>query len=355
MSRTGAPELLSRTSSLSKAWLHPDFDTGDIHDPDHWLALATQFHLYRIIHDEASLSDLMHIESKRDVKTAHKFRKLVKTRTGQHWSKASQSQRYQVFRDHGTKKMKKARFDDLCSIIDVGFTSDDIMTVDFHAHPFGVNNSDDAMYIKAHGDSYYVKPRSWWKDLKSRVMITTTEELVAQVASRINKTSDHKWIPQIRVHRLDDEEFVAPDCIRLRRDKRASKGKIDDLVQDRLADGMDFAISDMAQGSKSSVSSHISARGRNDLQNRNISTVLTFLSKDEFARLNVIAQRFGIEGIYQKHYRDRLNQAVGRNRGLRKNHATPYEHEIIVSPTLHRCLGGTSFFGSGRYPAYLTS
>lgn len=340
--------------SLSKAWLHPDFDPANIDDPDAWIALANQFHLYRVIHDEASLADLVHIESAKSVKTAHKFRKLVKTESGKDWSKVSQSFRYQIFNDHGTKKMKKLGFHDLCRIINIGFAAEDLTTVDFHAHPFGINNSDDAMYIGTHGTGYYVKPRRWWMKQRARVLITTTEALVAKVASRINKNDDKHWIPQIKIHRLDDDEFVTPDSVRLRRDKRASKSKIDYLVQDRLADGIDFVISDMADGSHSVLSTHVSARGRNDLKDKHISTILTFLAKDEYCRLNVVAQRFGIDDIYQNHYRDQLNQAAGRNSGLRKNHATPYDHEVIVSPTLHRCLGGSPFFASGRYPAYLT-
>jgi hypothetical protein len=251
--------------------------------------------------------------------------------------------------------MNKLGFHDLCRIIDIGFNKDDIMSVDFHSHPFGINNSDDAMYVRAHGNQYYIKAREWWMQQRARVLITTTEALVAQVASRINKQDDPHWTPQIRVHRLDDDAFVSPDCIRLRRDKRASKDKINELVQDRLSNGMDFVITDMADGSETNLSSHISARGRNDLKDKHISSVLTFLAQDEFCRLNIIAQKFGISDIYQDHYRDRLNQAVGRNRGLRKNHATPYEHEVIVSPTLYGCLSGLTFFGTGRYPAYLTS
>ncbi len=90
----------------------------------------------------------------------------------------------------------------------------------------------------------------------------------------------------------------------------------------------------------------VSARGRNDLQDKHISTILTFLAKDEYCRLNFVAQRFGIDDIYQDHYRDQLNQAAGRNSGLRKNHATPYDHEVIVSPTLHRCLLALSVVSS---------
>ena len=77
--------------SLSKAWLHPDFDPTMIQIPVAWNALATEFHLYRLIHDEASLSDLVHMERASDVKTARKFRKLVQSKTEQDWSKVSQS------------------------------------------------------------------------------------------------------------------------------------------------------------------------------------------------------------------------------------------------------------------------
>ncbi|MCG7492947.1 hypothetical protein [Thalassobius sp. Cn5-15] len=338
--------------SVSKAWLHPSFDDTALNDPKVWSELALQFRLYRVIHDEASLDDLVHIKPARDVKTAKKFRKLVKKLTGQDWSKVNQSQRYQIFSDHGSDKMKTLGFHDLNQIIDIGFDSQDLISVDFHQHPFGINNTEDAMYLSSHGTSFYLKVRNWWFQQRARLLITTTEALVAQIARSI-KNPNNPTRAAIRVHRLDREEFTSSDSIRLRRDKRASKDKIDRLVQDRLGDGMDFVITDMANDLNGSVSSHISARGRNDLKQVNISTVLTFLAKDEYCRLNVIAQKFGIKDVYGDFYRDRLNQAVGRNRGLRKHPETPYDHEIIVSPTLYRCLGGSDFFASGRYPAYL--
>ncbi|UTS82232.1 hypothetical protein OL67_003336 [Phaeobacter piscinae] len=339
--------------TLSKAWLHPEFDPLDIQNAERWIELATQFRLYRMIHDEVSLSDLLHLDSAHDVSVAGEFKVLVKKVTGMDWSKVGQSQRLQILNDHGSVYMKGLGFHALCRIIDIGYDTADLNTVDFHAHPFGINNKDDAMYVSTHGSQYYLRPKNWWVQQNCRVLITTTEALVAQVARWINKGGERIWVPQIRVHRLDGEEFLAADYIKLRREKGASKKGIGGLVRDMLDNGADHIITDMANNASVNVSTHISSRGRNDLQDKNIRTILTFLAKDEYARLNVIAQRFGVSDIYHLHYRDRLNQAVGRNRGLRQNFETPCEHEVVVSPTLYRCLGGGDFFQAGRYPAYL--
>lgn len=339
--------------SVSKAWLHPDFDQTALQDSGKWSDLALQFRLYRVIHDEVSLNDLVDVAREEDVETAKQFRQSVKACSGADWSKVNQSQRYRIFSEHGSDASKALGFHELCRIINAGFTSDDVVPVDFDANPFGINNSDDAMYRSTHGSTYYVKARNWWTTQRARVLFTTTEALVAQVAHRINKSDHTHWVPDIRVHRLDRDEFTTSDSIRLCRDKRASKSKIDELIRDRLRGDKDVVITDMASDHGSSVSTHVSARGRNDLQEVNICTVLTFVAKDEYCRLNVIAQKFGIEDVYDEFYRDRLNQAVGRNRGLRRNRDTPYDHEIIVSPTLYQCLGSADFFSSGRYPAYL--
>lgn len=339
--------------SVSKAWLHPDFDRTAFQDTAKWRDLAVQFRFYRVIHDEASLNDLVDVASEEDVEIAEQFRQLVKVRSGADWSKVNQSQRYQIFSEHGSDASKALGFHELYRIINAGFTSDDVVPVDFDANPFGINNSDDAMYRSTHGSTYYVKLRNWWSTQRARVLFTTTEALVAEVAHRINKSDHTHCVPDIRVHRLDRDEFTTSDSIRLCRDRRASKSKIDELVRERLRGDKDFAITDMASDHGSFVSTHVSARGRNDLQEVNICTVLTFLAKDEYCRLNVIAQKFGVEDVYGEFYRDRLNQAVGRNRGLRRHPVTPYDHEIIVSPTLYQCLGGAGFFSSGRYPAYL--
>lgn len=293
--------------SVSKAWLHPDFDHTALQDFGKWRDLALQFRLYRVIHDEVSLNDLVDVAREEDVETAKQFRQSVKAYSGADWSKVNQSQRYRIFSEHGSDASKTLGFHELCRIINAGFTSDDVVPVDFDANPFGINNSDDAMYRSTHGSTYYVKARNWWTTQRARVLVTTTEALVAQVAHRINKSDHTHWVPDIRVHRLDRDEFTTSDSIRLCRDIRASKSKIDELIRDRLRGDKDFLITDMASDHGSSVSTHVSARGRNDLQEANICTVLTFVAKDEYCRLNVIAQKFGIENVYDEFYRDRLN------------------------------------------------
>lgn len=337
--------------SLSKAWLHPDFDPKMT--PEQWLPLALEFKAYRIIHDEISMDDLLHIATEEEFELASKFRELVEKCANEGWSEVSMSNRWHYFKTRASVEQKEFGFDNILSVIDAGFQPEHLIVVDFEKLPFGRDNHDEGLYKGKSGAGIYVKEKSWWFDTRARISVTTTESLVAEIAGRL---FDADGCKAFRVERWDGEQFFYKDEIELIPDNRACKAHIQDLVDDVLTDPNDpteVVITDMAKGGD--VYSHHKARGRNDLDGKNISTVLTFIGGEEYAKLNAIAQKYDIANLIELFYRDRLNQAAGRNRGLRSLSPEPLKHKLRVSPTLIKVLGSHVFFGKGRYPAYLNA
>ncbi len=88
------------------------------------------------------------------------------------------------------------------------------------------------------------------------------------------------------------------------------------------------------------------------MSDMNLATVIKYLSPDHYARLNVIAQKYAIPDAIQLFYRDRINQALGRNQGLRADPNDPNRHVVYVSKNLYNELGA-GFFTNGRYPLHL--
>src|SRR5690606_33387021 len=117
--------------------------------------------------------------------------------------------------------------------------------------------------------------------------------------------------------------------------------------------GIDRVITDTAKGPD--IITHQSAKGRNDLADQGLATILMFPNPDRYARLNVIAQRFGLNRLVNGVpeiigllYRDMLDQAIGRNRGMRRIERTP-THIVVMSHGLFVAFGKEAFMNSGRY------
>jgi hypothetical protein len=78
-----------------------------------------------------------------------------------------------------------------------------------------------------------------------------------------------------------------------------------------------IVISDMVRNVPA-VLDFQSMKGVNGLDHNEIYAVVTCLSPNKYAELNVIGQWLGISNIIQAYYQDQINQAVGRNRGFRE-------------------------------------
>jgi hypothetical protein len=329
--------------SKSKAWLHPDFRPDMT--PEEWMPLAETFTVYRLIHDEISVEDLLWIATEEEVAFARRVRRSVKG-----WDQASASTKYRAYADMAHNKPKDMTFHRFTKIDEARFKSEDQVAVDFKRFQFGVENSDDSMFKATDGQVVYLKPKDWWQRLRARIVITTTERLPVEVIRALPWTGYQGRPERFVILPLDREETFPVEHLSVELNADASKSKVQGLVTRLLNDPddpVDAVITNYATGTN--IYSHKAARGRNDLAEKNIATILTFMGSEQYSVLNCIGQKFDIRDPIGLSYRDMLNQDVGRNRGFRSTGPTPGEHRLIVSPRLYRCLGGQRFFGSGRY------
>jgi hypothetical protein len=149
---------------------------------------------------------------------------------------------------------------------------------------------------------------------------------------------------------LDHDAVVPPEHLTMKLDVRASKQRVNELTLELLSEehgGFDLVITNEVKNSR--VMNHSKSKGRNDLADKRIATIITYIGPDHYAELNAIGQRYGIEDVIGLFYRDQINQDIGRNRGFRSVQPTPMDHQLYVSPNLFRELGGHRFFRQGRY------
>lgn len=337
--------------SKSKAWLNPSFTPAALDKYDDWHSLATEFRVYRIIHDELSVNDLVHIAHHDEVQLANTFKKKAASENDLAWSDIKASQRFSSFKNHACGDMHELGFHRINELADLNFGPSDVTHVDFHALPFGVANSDDALYKRADGEPVYIREKNWWSGQRARVVFTTTESLPANLAEAIFAQPSTR---RGQIIRWDDAKYYRPDPVQLKIDDRANKTHVDELateILDNPDDLTDLVISDMVTGPN--IITHSRALGSNNLRSRNITTILTSIGERQYMELNAISQKYALGNVIKMFYLDRYNQAVGRNHGLRADEVNPKQHKVYMTARLLRELGGAATFQQSRYPAYL--
>jgi hypothetical protein len=98
---------------------------------------------------------------------------------------------------------------------------------------------------------------------------------------------------------------------------------ISDMLGDRLDDKID-------------VTTHLSARGSNDLNERDIVALYTAPSPGLFGQLSALDNRLGMQNSIALWYVDRFNQTCGRNRGFRGQHRR--QHIAVMGHRMYRWL-----------------
>jgi hypothetical protein len=84
------------------------------------------------------------------------------------------------------------------------------------------------------------------------------------------------------------------------------------------------------------VITHLSARGSNDLDERDIVAFYTAPSPGLFGQLAALDARLGTSNTIALWYVDRFNQTSGRNRGFRGQHQR--EHIAVMGYRMYRWL-----------------
>ncbi len=93
---------------------------------------------------------------------------------------------------------------------------------------------------------------------------------------------------------------------------------------------------------------HVTARGSNDLIGRNVLSTMTFMTPDEYEKLQALNAWTGRSDLVGLRHIDEFNQTAGRNLGYRKQ--GDVKHVVLVNRRLFGLLmGGGEPLKRSRY------
>jgi hypothetical protein len=339
--------------------------------------------LAHVILDEVSPQDLMSVHPSADVEWVWEFLDFCRV------PEEKKLERYQAFQQFQQKHPRpinrkalpqadspfskpqrsiKPDWMYLQEILEAGYSEEDFVRINPDRLPF---DEQKGMYKDYLGETFYARPRGWWKGLHRTTMLTT--ELVAagiiealgqqHVSSRNidSQTDDDLSEPAYRVFRFD-RPGLFEDVVYVEHHRDCKKQTLKHLVQSYCEQFPNsVVISDMLrdkdlasesplgpQGpvcrpadkpqehAHAEVITHLSARGSNRLDVRDIIAFYTAPSTELFCELAAVDARLGTSDTIQLWYVDRFNQTSGRNRGFRGQ--CKQAHVAVMSPRLYNWL-----------------
>lgn len=345
-------------AEFTKAFLHPNFP--DDLDQKKVRECAKQMQPYRVIYDEVAWHDLAKVVPESQVDLAWSIRDACEASTGKEWDQSPLPDRVAAYTSGMTTVPKNddnadLTYEDIDGLIRLKLQAKHRHTVDTKRYPFGKGTDEFNIYAKTHGDAYYCKALRWPRSLGCPVIILTTEDLPRLIAKGINRDNSKS---KFSIINLTDTPHLFRDTVPLVFDERARmprKDKSDsklllsvkNLAVELLDDGFDFVISDglggIDQSLRGQVSSHRSARGRNDLEGQRIATILTYPGPSQYSELAILGAAFDIDDPVSTALRDTVYQDLGRNLGFRYTPGQPMDsHVVIIKPSLFRNLNRLS-------------
>lgn len=357
-------------AEFTKAFLHPDF--SDDFDLSNVRKYSQRMQPYRVIYDEVAWHDLATVVPEARVQLAWSIRDACFAATGKEWDESPLPDRVVAYRAGMTGAStddNQLSFEDIDGLIRLKFQPKDRHIVNTKRYPFGKGTDEHNIYAKTQGSAYYCKALRWPRSLGCPVVILTTEDLPRLVARGI--TGDISIKTNFTIINLTHTPHLFRDTVPLVFDERArmprkpggptsgSQGSVVDLAEELLADGFDFVISDglreIDKSLSDQVSSHRSARGRNDLQGQRIATILTYPGVQQYSDIAILGAAFDIDDPVSTALRDTVYQDLGRNLGFRYTPDQPVDaHVVVIKPSLFSNLNqlsgqSNSDLGHDRY------
>lgn len=343
--------------STSRVWLHPAFDEAQ-GNQEKLAACRDNLWISEVVYDEVGVDDLVDIVEEPVVRWCENIK-----RTQKHWNDLGLPEQYQAYANAKAPSPstggKELSFEDFHRIIGIGFTQSDLKVVDTSISPFGNDHSMDGIYLSQDGKKFCLKPRRWWRTLGAKVTVLTTEELPTRVAEKLRWPGgpDDEGKPRssrFRIYRFDSSENFMNELVDLHLDSRAAKdqqeqAKISALIEEFQTKHPEAKVITNNAGGFENAISHPGAKGSNNLRDRDLFTILQYLSPSKYAQLCLLASEFEMPDVIQLHYRDELFQAIGRNRGMRRDQSAPKSHSVIMSPRLYKELGKGALTADCRY------
>jgi hypothetical protein len=327
--------------------------------------------LAHVILDEVSPQDLMSVHPSADVEWVWEFLDCCRVPEEKKLERYRAFQQFRQEHPRPIRDLASAREDSplpkpqrptkpdwmyLQEILEAGYSEEDFVTISGDRLPF---DEQKGMYKDCVGETFYARPRGWWNGL-SRTTMLTTELVAAGIIDALGKchvpeeyfdgeADDAANEPAYRVFRFD-RPGLFEDVVYVENHRDCRKQTLQSLVQSYCEQFPNsVVISDMLSRPKdldfetrpqervhAEVITHLSARGSNRLDARDIIAFYTAPSTELFCELAAIDARLGTCNTIQLWYVDRFNQTSGRNRGFRGQHKQA--HVAVMSPRLYNWL-----------------
>ena len=339
---THATSFTWHHSQITRVWHHPRFRPLEEEDEQ---GLREEFVFANVVVDEFELDEIVSILSERE------YRYIFEEQERIDWKHSSADKQYELYLKALSSAIFKAQlsFEDYEELMRIDLEVLEKKAVDFEFAKFGYDNKTDGdgnksgIYRDTNGSVFYLGPKAWLRDSKSRWTFLTTEPLVISVLERVYKkvraenirnTETSQEADTVRktrpfVVRLDNMPDIYPLKVPVFIDTRASAETISALSREILAANKNAVV--VADGIKekddSRTMSFQKMKGRNDLTTNDVLIILTSLAPAVYAKLNVIAQWLNLPNIIDQHYQGLIDQAVGRNTGFRQK---PNTETVVV-------------------------
>lgn len=354
----------------ARLWWHPHYERFR-HDASKRDQIRNEMMISDVVYDEVTVRDLLLIHGKGAVEWCEEIKKSVPD-----WDSAKLPERYAAYARAAGAVDNPPSFRHVQDVIGAKYRKRDLREVDTTFAPFGRDNTDQGLYTGQQGRKYYLRPHRWWDSLGARVVFLTTEQLPTELFSSIGRMDHNRRMakyeaesrkavqtgsasplpprPRFKAYSFDQTGTFLRDCVPLVLDSRSAKDqegkpKLSTLIEEIRAKCSDvFVITDNA-GNSTNICPHKTARGRNDLADRMIVSIFTYIGGAQYAEFCLIGKEFSLPDIIRTYYRDVLFQDIGRNMGFRRSELPTSGHWVVMHPRLFDDLGGAKLWEGGRY------
>jgi hypothetical protein len=197
------------------------------------------------------------------------------------------------------------------------------------------------IYATRHDRSWMIASQDWWRGVAKNVVVLTTEAVPTAVLLR----ADPSW----SVFELETP-LVPRDFVETYPTRSVTGSNLPTICSDwrnsHPAD--DFFIVSNKVSALTETMTHVGARGSNELIGRNVLSTMTFMTPDEYERLQALNAWTGRSDLVGLRHIDEFNQSAGRNLGYRKR--GDVKHVLLVNRRLFGVLmGGGEPLRRSRY------
>jgi hypothetical protein len=273
----------------------------------------------QIVVDEPETDNLLHILPESVIEALERIKRRYAR-----WREKPRNERYSAYlTEKASKEIPGSySFEEFDELMRVALDELELWEVDYAAIPFGHDQPGKGIYSAKDGRRFYLGVQDWLMSCNTRLTFLTTEALVARVLAQLYEAKLGKRLIALDLYARCK---LFPIEIPLVIDRRAAadrheKTKVSALAAEILRDHPNAIL--IANGSDRSdprIKTFQAAKGLNGLEDNDVFIIPTWLSPEQYAELNLIAQWLEIPSAVTLFYEDQISQAVGRNTGFRKS------------------------------------